>query len=160
AQVDDLADLVEVVPGVLGDLLLGQPGPRLVAPGGVADERGVVADDDDGRVPEVLELPQLAQGDGVAEVDADAGRVDAVLDAEGRPGRRRAAELLQELVLGDDLVDPAPEDLELFPDVPHRQPPLAGRAGARDPARWPILGTVAISDKVAEPRRVVLPCRT
>ena len=77
-EVDDLADLREVVAGVGGDLLLGQGRPGLVAAGGVADERRVVADDDDRRVTEVLELAELAERDGVAEVDVDPGRVDPI----------------------------------------------------------------------------------
>ena len=74
---------VEVIAGVGLDLVLGQLGPGLVAAGGVADQGRVVADDDDGRVAQVLKLPELAQGNRVAEVDVDAGRVDAVLDPQG-----------------------------------------------------------------------------
>ena len=48
----------------------------------VAHARGVVADDQDDRVAEVLELAQLAQDDGVAEVDVGRRRVDAELDAQ------------------------------------------------------------------------------
>ena len=58
-EVDDPADLAEVVLGVGLDLFLGQLGAGLVAAGGVADEGGIVADDDDGRVTEVLELAEL-----------------------------------------------------------------------------------------------------
>ena len=43
---------------------------------------------------ELLELPQLPQRDGVAEVDVEAGRVDAVLDAQRLAGRDAAFELL------------------------------------------------------------------
>ena len=118
-QVDDPADLREVVAGVGLDLLLGQRGPGLVAAGGVADQGRVVADDDDGRVAQVLELPQLAQGDRVPEVDVDAGRVDAVLDAQRAVLADRSLELLEEFGLGDDLLDPAAEDLELFVEVRH-----------------------------------------
>src|SRR5262249_41614678 len=82
ADVDDLADLLEVVDRVGLDLLLREPGARLIAPARIADERGVVADDEDGVVAEFLKETQLSQRDGVAEVDVDAGRVDAVLDAK------------------------------------------------------------------------------
>ena len=119
AHVDDPADLVEIVDGVGFDLFLGELGARLVAAGGVADQGGVVADDDDGRVAQLLKLPELAQGDGMTEVDVDAGRVDAVLDAQGAVFADRAFELVEELRLGDDLLDPALEDQELFGDGSH-----------------------------------------
>ena len=118
-QVDDPADLAEVVLGVGLDLLLGQLGAGLVAARGIADERRVVADDDDRRVTEVLKLPQLPQGDGVAEVDVDAGRVDAVLDPQRPTLADGAFELLAKLVLGDDRLDPAAEDSKLVIEVEH-----------------------------------------
>ena len=127
----------EVVAGVGGDLLLGQRDAGLVAAGGVADERRVVADDDDGRVAEVLKLAELAERDGVAEVDVDPGRVDPVLDPERRA--RSATERLElpgELGLGRDRVDPSAEDFELFGCADgHRGPPWHGRRPARGTGR-------------------------
>ncbi len=58
-EVDDPADLAKIILRVVLDLLLGQRGAGLVAAGGVADEGRVIADDDDGRVPKVLELAEL-----------------------------------------------------------------------------------------------------
>ena len=55
-EVDDPADLAEVVLGDWSTWSFGELGTGLVAAGGVADQRGVVADDDDGRVTQVLEL--------------------------------------------------------------------------------------------------------
>ena len=98
------------------DLLRGEHRAQARAPRGVADARGVVADDQHHPVPGVLELAQLAQHDRVAEVDVGRGRVDPELDAQrpalgaracaasprappragcrrrSRPARRRAAQ--------------------------------------------------------------------
>ena len=49
-DVDDLADLCKVVARVGLDLLLGEPGAGLVAAAGVADQGGVIANDEDGFV--------------------------------------------------------------------------------------------------------------
>ena len=57
-------------------------------PGRVADPRGEVADDQDDRVPGVLELAQLLQHDHVAEVDVGRRRVDAELHPQ-RPALAR-----------------------------------------------------------------------
>ena len=57
-------------------------GPRRGAAAGVADARGVVADDQHDAVARVLELAQLLQHDGVAEVDVGRGRVEAELDPQ------------------------------------------------------------------------------
>ena len=61
--VEDLEELLEDRLGVRHHLLFGQHRPRLRLAGRVADARRPVADDDDDRVAEVLELPQLAQAD-------------------------------------------------------------------------------------------------
>ena len=119
AQVDDPADLSEIVEGVGLDLFLGQLGSGLVAARRVADQGRVVADDDDGRVAQVLKLPQFPQGDRVPEVDVDARGVDAVLDAQRPIFADRPLELLEELGFRDDLVDSAFQDRKLFGDVPH-----------------------------------------
>src|SRR4051794_41115849 len=119
-EVDDPADLAEVVLGVDLDLFARQLGAGLVASGGVAHQGRVVADDDDRRVTQLLELPEFAERDRVAEVDVDPGRVDAVLDPQGGPLARRALELLEELVVGDDRLDAASQDFKLFGNIPHR----------------------------------------
>ena len=54
--------------------------------GGVADERGGVADEEDDGVAELLEVAQLAHEDGVAEVEIGRGGVEAGLDAHGLAG--------------------------------------------------------------------------
>ncbi len=52
-------------------------------------------------------------------MDVDAGRVDAVLDAQRAILTDRSFELLEELGFGDDLLDPAFQRSKLFGDVPH-----------------------------------------
>src|SRR5262245_944970 len=61
-QVDNSSDLLKVIFGELLDLFAGQSGSGLVTAGGVAHERGVVANDDHGRMTEILKLAELAQG--------------------------------------------------------------------------------------------------
>ena len=58
---------------------------RLAAARRVADTRRVVADDEHRDVAGVLELAQLVEDDGVAEVDVRRRGVDAELDAQRPP---------------------------------------------------------------------------
>lgn len=81
--VEDFAGLGDVGFGVGTDILGAEHFSRFGAAGGVADAGGEVADDEDGLVAEVLELAELAEDDGVAEVDVGCGGVHAELDAEG-----------------------------------------------------------------------------
>ena len=71
-----------------------EAGARLAAARRVADARRVVADDEHRDVPGVLELAQLVEDDGVAEVDVGRRGVDAELDAQ------RPALALGEVELG------------------------------------------------------------
>ena len=64
------------------DLLAREQRPGRRAAARVADPRGEVADDEDHLVAEVLELAQLLQDDGVAEVDVGRRRVEAELHAQ------------------------------------------------------------------------------
>ena len=89
-RVEDAERLVDVGLRVLVDLLARERRARRVAARGVADERREVADDEHDGVPEVLELAQLAQRHGVAEVQVGGGRVDAELHAERPPARELA----------------------------------------------------------------------
>src|SRR5262249_1924516 len=91
-----------------------QPLARLVAAAGVADAGGVVAEDEDRLVAEFLEKAELAQRDGMAEVDFKAGRVDAVLDPQRLAGRDAPLQLFAQLVQRHDLLGAAPDQGELF----------------------------------------------
>jgi hypothetical protein len=50
----------------------------------------------------------------VAEVNVNAGGVDAVLDAKRLAGLDAAFELLAQVILGDDLLDATAEQSQLF----------------------------------------------
>ena len=120
-DVDDLADLHQVILGVGLDLFLGQAGAGLIAAAGIADQGGVVADDEDRLMAEFLEQPQLAQGHRMAQVNVDAGRIDAVLDAQRLAGLDAAFELLAQLRFRHDLLDAAADQCELFVNGFHVQ---------------------------------------
>ena len=83
----DPARLLLVGARVGVDLLARQRRPRVGAAARVADARCVVADDQHDAVTEVLELAQLLEHDGVAEVDVGRGRIDTELDPQ-RPALR------------------------------------------------------------------------
>jgi len=70
--VEDFEDLLLVGEGVFVDLLAGERLPRHVFPARVADEGGEVADEEDDGVAELLEVAQLAQEHGVAEMQVGA----------------------------------------------------------------------------------------
>jgi hypothetical protein len=99
-------DLVDVRLRVRLDLVGRELRPGLLLAGRIADERREVADDEHRGVARVLELPELAEHDRVAQVDVGRARVDAQLHAE----RSALLELLQQLLLGVD-VDGAPEEV-------------------------------------------------
>ena len=146
AQVDDPADLGEIVDGVGLDLILGQLGARLVAARGVADQGGVVADNDDRRMAQFLKLAQFPQGDGVSEVNIDTGGIDAVLDAKRAVFADRPVELFEEFGFRDDLVDSALQDRKLFGDVPHWAIKLHGDFDVGDSERGPGEGASGLSE--------------
>ena len=93
---EHLARLFHVRARVRVDLLAREHGPGRRAPARVAHAGGVVADDQHHRVAGVLELAQLLQHDGVAEVDVRGGRVEPELDAQ----RAAARQLLRERPAG------------------------------------------------------------
>src|SRR5207237_8355438 len=78
--VEDLEYLRFVSLGVRGYLLGGHGRARGGAPGGIADHPREVSDEKDDRVAEVLEVLQLADQDGVAQVDVRRRGVENRLD--------------------------------------------------------------------------------
>ena len=113
-RVQDLEDLALVGGGVGLDLLLRQGRPGLALARGVADQAGEVADEKDHLVPQVLEVLELLNEHGVAQVQIRGGGVEPGLDPEGFP---RGPGLLQaggQFLFPNDLVAPLPDDGHLF----------------------------------------------
>ena len=114
--VEDLERLIDVGLGVRLDLLGRELRARGVAPRGVADERGAVADDERDPVSQVLELPELAQRDGMPQVDVGSRGVHAQLDVQGLA----ALQLLEQGGFGHDLRRAGFDDVQLFFGSEHR----------------------------------------
>src|SRR5690606_5918172 len=70
---------------ILFDLLWRKLLARLVDVRRVADQAGERADQERDLVPEILELAQLAHGDGVPQVQVRTARVVAAIDAQRSP---------------------------------------------------------------------------
>ncbi len=111
--VEDLEDLLLVGGGVVGDLFAGERLAGLRFAGGVADERGGVADEEDDGVAELLEVAQLAHEHGVAQVEVGRCGVEAGLDAEGLAGGERLLDALRQVVERDDFCGTLGDEVEL-----------------------------------------------
>ena len=118
-------------------------GRVLERPLGIADARGVVADDQHDLVAGVLELAQLAEHDAVAEVQIGAGGIDAELDAQ-RPAQRQLA---LELAVGKRVDDVAQAGREAI----RRDGSLTRRYDALPPASR--IPSTAVSSPVAVAHR-------
>ncbi|MFU0842271.1 MAG: hypothetical protein ACFWTZ_06680 [Burkholderia sp.] len=116
-EVKDLAGLREVGLGVGDDLLVRERRARHVAARGIADAGGEVAHEEDDRVAEVLELAQLVEHHGVAEMDVGSRRVEAELAAQGLARRLGAGELLHEFLLDQEGIRAAADRGHGFADV-------------------------------------------
>jgi len=103
-RVEHQAGLLEISTGVRLDLLAGERRPGRVAARGIADHRGEVADQEDHRVPEVLQLTHLVQHDRVAQVQVRRRGVEPELDPQRLPGPLGPDELAKEVLLDQQLV--------------------------------------------------------
>src|SRR5207249_11408391 len=74
-----------------------------VLPGGTADQPGEVSDQEEHSVAKVLEVVQLADQDGVAQVDVRRRGVETRLYPERLAGPRRTFELRTQLLKADRL---------------------------------------------------------
>ena len=114
--IEDFERLVDVGLGVRLDLFGRELRTRGVAARRVADERGAVADDERDAMAEVLELAELAQRHGMAQVDVGSRGIHAQLDVE----RLAALELLEQGGFGHDLRGAGSDDVQLFFGSKHR----------------------------------------
>ena len=108
-RVEDFIGLLLEGARIFHHLVVGELRAGFRAARGIADHRGEVADDEDGVVAEVLELPQFREPDGEAEVDVRRGRIDAELHVQ----RAAKAQFREQFRFGDDLRGTAFEDGEL-----------------------------------------------
>ena len=92
SHVEHLADLLDVRARVRVDRFARQHRPRFRAPGRIADARSEVADEKDHVVAELLELPELLQQHGVAEMEIGGGGIEARLHAQRLAAREAARE--------------------------------------------------------------------
>jgi hypothetical protein len=113
--VEDLEHLGAVGVGVFQDLLARQRRAGRVLAAGVADHAGEVADQEHHVVAEVLEVAQLVDQHGMAEVQVRRGRVKAGLDAQGAAG----FQLVDELGLDQQFVGAALDQRQLGVDIDH-----------------------------------------
>jgi hypothetical protein len=84
--IQDPRQLVHVGRRVRLDLFFGKHRARRGTAGRVADQCGVVADDEHDRMAQVLELAQFAQHDREAQVNVGRGRVETQLDVQRLAG--------------------------------------------------------------------------
>jgi hypothetical protein len=108
--------LLEIGHRVGFDLLAGQRRARGVAARRVANHRGEVADQENHLVPQVLQLAQLVQHHGVAQVQVGRGRVEAQLDAQRLAALFGTRQFLGEFALDQQLVDTAFSNGKCFLD--------------------------------------------
>ena len=80
--VENLVDLLEIRFCVSVHLLARERRARFGLARGVADHGRKIADQENGGVAHVLEMFQLAQDHGVAEVNVGSGGIDAEIDAQ------------------------------------------------------------------------------
>jgi len=109
-RIEDLEHLRAVGLRVLLDLLARQRRASLVLARRVADHAGEIADQELHLVAEVLEMLQLVDHHGVAQVQIGSSRIEPELDAQ----RTSAGEFLRELFLDDQLVAAALDEFECF----------------------------------------------
>ncbi len=117
--VDDLAGLLEVGRGVDLHLLRGEHGAGLGSARGVADHGGVVADDEDGPVPAILEIAELLEDHGVPQGKVGGGGVHAQLGPQRLARGDGLLDLLGEFLAGVDAVHAAKQDVHLCVEIHH-----------------------------------------
>src|SRR5262249_47039318 len=96
--IEDFEDLRFVRFRIAIDLLARERGTRDVAAGGIADQAGHIADQEDHGVAEILKVLHLAKQHRVAQVQVGRGGVESGFDTQ----RTADLEALDEVLLADD----------------------------------------------------------
>ena len=109
-----LVNLLQIRVCIGANLFPGQWRARLGLPGGIADHRGEIPDQENRRVPFVLKMLQLPQHHGVAQVQVRGRGVDAQLHAQRLAGRSRAFQLGAQLFLANNFRGAFTQRGELF----------------------------------------------
>ena len=112
--------MLQVIARVSFHLLGREARPGLVAAARIADQGGVIADDQHRLVAELLKKAQLAQWHGMAEVNINPRWINAILDAERLAGLYAALQFLAQLGLRNNLVNAAANHGDLFVNGFHR----------------------------------------
>src|SRR4029079_14636700 len=100
------------------------------APGGIADQRREIADEEHDVVTEILQLPQLVELHRVPEVKVGPRRVEAFLDRE----RLSARELGPQFAFDDQLVGGAAKHRDVMIDVEGHRTTAPSRRTPTGPA--------------------------
>src|SRR5208337_3140708 len=95
------------------------------------DERRIITDNDDRGVAQILKLLELAQGNGMAQMNVDARWVDAVLDTQRAALADRLFQFLAKLLFRDDGFDATAKNLHLEIEIDHRSSELLRCSGSR-----------------------------
>jgi hypothetical protein len=111
--IEDEECLIRVRLRVDGHFVGRERRTRYVAPCRIADQRREIADQENDMVTEVLQLAQLVELHGVAQMQVGACRIEAFLDHE----RLAAREFRAKLAFDEELVGAAPEDGDVMIDV-------------------------------------------
>ena len=99
-RIEHLGRLGVIGFGVGLDLRGCQRWARAVAPRRVANQRGEVTNQENDRMPQILQLAQFVEHHGVAQMDVRSGRVQPQLDAQGRSGGLGAGQFFGPFALG------------------------------------------------------------
>ena len=113
-RVENLEDLLLVGLGVGRHFLGRHRLARHVLPGRIADQAGEIADQENHRVAEILKMFELADQNGVAQVDVRRGGIEARLHAQRLAGFLRALELGAQFFDANGLFRAFGEVRELF----------------------------------------------
>ena len=116
---ENFADLCDVGFGVGVDFFAGELRAGFVAPGGVADAGGVIADDENGFVTEILKLADHAQRNGMAQRHIRRGGIHPQLDPQRLAGFGAALELRAKVLFAEDALAPAGKPAKLIVDGNH-----------------------------------------